>query len=124
MLTLDFLRMALADDMPVEWQVALVRAPVVRQETRDSERLQKLLQLQKRRVRPIPEDVGKDGSCRMVDRMPQPAPVVLLADETPHLVDLGRDDFSNLDTDFAGAPTLENRPVNRLESRLFFLARE
>ena len=118
MLALDRLGIAFSDAMPVGRQVALVSAPVVRQEALNTERLQQRFQLQKCRIRSIAEHISENDARRMIDRMPQPALTTLAADEAPHLVDLANDYFYN---DFIATLPSEKFFVHELEGRLFFL---
>jgi hypothetical protein len=102
MLALDFLGIPFSDDMQLSWQMALVSSPVVRQETGDPERLQELFQLQKGGIPSISKYISKDDSRRVIDRVPKPPLVFLLADETPHFINFRGRDFSNFNNDFAG----------------------
>src|SRR6266699_6700867 len=89
MLALDFLGVLFARTMHVGVEMAFVRPPMLRIQTREPEGLQQRFELQKDCVFAAPKDIRQDSPCMMIDRMPQPAGVAFIADKRPHLVHLG-----------------------------------
>ena len=68
---------------------------MVGKETRDAKGLQQGFELQKHLVSATTENVGLDLTGPMIDGMPQPAGLALLAHKAPHFIDLGVRDLAD-----------------------------
>ena len=89
MRALDLLGVPFAWAVHVRVQMSCVCAPMIRIKTGEAEGLQERFELEKNVVLAAAKDLGQNGSCVMIDRMPQPAWVAFLADKTPHFIHLG-----------------------------------
>ena len=84
MLTLDFLGVPFARAMYVGSQVPGICPPMIGGVAGQSARLEQRFQLEKNVILAAAKDIGQYSSCLMIDRLPQPALIALLADKAPH----------------------------------------
>ncbi|SRR2546428_9310378 len=96
MLPLDLLGMPFARAVHVRIQMPGIGAPMIGIKARAPEGLQQRFELQKDCIFATAKDLGQTLACVVIDGMPQPALVALLADKTPHLVDLSFPSVLNL----------------------------
>jgi len=89
MLALDVLRMTFAWVVLVRVEVMRIRAPMIGAVAGQSKGLEQRFEPEKDLIFSAAKDIGQDGSRVMIDRMPQPALVALLADKTPRFIHLG-----------------------------------
>ena len=75
----------------------------------ETEGLQERFAFEKNVIFSAAKDRGQNGSCVMIDRMPQPALVALLADKAPHLVDLSFPSLLNVHDDLIGVHGAQQR---------------
>ena len=74
--------------------------PMVGKKTRDAKGPQQGFELQKHLVSATTENVGQDLTGPMIDGMPQPTGLALLAHKAPHFIDLGVRDPADAHFDF------------------------
>src|SRR6266850_2688966 len=119
MLAFDLLRVALARAVNLRLQLPRVGAPMICIILCEPKRLQQPFQLQKHLILATPKDIGKDGPREVIDRVPKPPLLLLLADKRPHLIHLGF--ASTLDThgDLVALPRAQPGRVHRLQNRFF-----
>ena len=87
MLALDLLRVTFARLGLIRVDMARVRAPIIRIETRNVKRLQQGFELQKHLVLATPKNIGQHLATAMINGMPQP-PLVFLASNGDVLIQL------------------------------------
>src|SRR5713101_1513411 len=97
--------------------MSCVRPPMVRREACEAEGLQQRLELQKDLILPTAKDIRQDGSCMMIDRMPQPALVPFLPNKAPHLVSLCLASALDVHRNLVWLQGTQQRRVDRLEGR-------
>jgi hypothetical protein len=90
MFSFDLLRVEFADGVGRGREVAVIDSCRIGVKVHEPKRLEHLLQLQKDRIGPIPEDIGQDHPSEMINRVPQPPLVGFAPHKTPHLIDLRR----------------------------------
>lgn len=66
--------------------MALIGSQVVGEIARDTERFQERFQLQKDHVFATTEDVGQHLAGTMINRVPEPALILLATDKRPHFI--------------------------------------
>jgi hypothetical protein len=104
-LPLYLLGILLANNLLANRQMPLVGSPIVREKTGYPEWLKKFLQLQKDGVFAVAKSIGKDAPGVVVNRVPKPPLVALVADITPHLVQFSRFNFLNFNDNFSNIHT-------------------
>ncbi len=119
MLALNFLRVPFAGAVNFGCQMPCVRPPVIRREACEAKGLQQRLELQKDLIFPTAKDIRQDGSCMMIDRMPQPALVAFLPNKAPHLVNLSFPSLLNVHEDLVWVHGAQQCGINRFQRRFF-----
>src|SRR2546422_2704982 len=66
-----------------------VRPPMIGIKAREPEGFQQRFEPQKNLVLPTPKNIRQDGTSVVIDGMPQPAWIPLVANKRPHLIHLG-----------------------------------
>jgi hypothetical protein len=80
MLAFDSLRLPFARTVLLRVQLPRGRTPVIRVKARDPKRFQQLLQLQEHGIFAPPKHIGQDLARLVIDGVPQPPGLLLLAD--------------------------------------------
>jgi hypothetical protein len=88
MLSCNLLRVAFARHGSVRCQMPCLRSPMSGEETRDAAGLQEGFEVQHHLGLAVTKDVRQDLSGPVLNGMPQPAWLLLLAHEAPPFVDL------------------------------------
>ena len=123
MLPFDFLGISFSNNLLFRWQMAFISAPIIRIESRDPEWLQESPQFQKYGIFAITEHISEDFSSAMVDRVPEPALMLFVADITPHFIEFSIINTLNFNRNIARLQTSQNLSVDRFKARFFFLIR-
>lgn len=92
-LTLNRLRIFLADDMLNRRNAPLITSPIISIKHGNRERLKHCLKSMKNLVFTPPECVCQYLACLVIKRQPQPSLILLGKDKTPHLIQFGLFDF-------------------------------
>jgi hypothetical protein len=124
MLAFDLLRMGFAHRVLRGIAIALVGTPAIGVKAGDAKRFEQGFQLQKHRILTPAKDIGQDFSRVVIDRMPEPALLRFLPNDTPHLINFCFFHFVDLYEDLAWIHVLEGPIVDMLPLRLFFLIRQ
>ena len=66
--------------------MSCVRAPMIGRKTGEPEGLEQCFALQKDLVFAAPKDLRQDGTCVIIDRVPEPSWLVFLTDKPPHFI--------------------------------------
>jgi len=123
MLPFDFLGISFSNNLLFRWQMAFIGAPIICIESRDPEWLQESPQFQKYGILAITEHISEDFSSAMVDRVPEPALMLFVADITPHFIEFSIINTLNFNRNIARLQTSQNLSVDRFKARFFFLIR-
>jgi hypothetical protein len=86
MLSLDFLCVLLAYFMFFGEKMTLISSPIICIKVENTKRCEKFFQLSKYGICMGPKYLRPHGSTVMINRMPQPALLPLVPNETPHLI--------------------------------------
>jgi hypothetical protein len=124
MLALDLLRLAFAQLVLCGFQMTRVSPPIIREESHDPKGLQQGFQLQKHLVLASAKDIRQDNPGAMIDRMPEPSRLLLLAHKAPHFVDFCFVNSTDDDVHAARVHRVDEGLVDGEERRSFFLTRE
>jgi len=83
-LAFNLLRIAFSRHMGFRSQMPRLCPPMIGGVAGQSARLEQRFQLEKNVILAAAKDIGQYSSCLMIDRLPQPALIALLADKAPH----------------------------------------
>src|SRR2546428_9995431 len=120
MFALDFLRVPFAWAMHFRVQMPGICHPMIGIKAGEPKGLEQRFQLQKNLILATSKDIRQDRTRVVINRMPQPPLVLLLADKTPHLIYLGFPSSLNRYGHLLGVYGTKQSRVDRLK-RSFFL---
>src|SRR5712692_4410776 len=120
MLALDLRRVPLARARHVGGQMPCICPPMIRRKAGETEGFEQRFALQKDLIFATTKDIGQDRSSAVIDSMPQPPLVLLLADNAPHFVHLGFASAQHIHRHLVRVQRVQQRRVDRLQ-RGFFL---
>ena len=102
-------------------EMTFVGPPIIRIKSRHAEGLQPFFELLKNDIFSVAKDVGEDGSGGMINGMPQPALLFLLANIAPHLIQFSVFNLMNMNGNFTRLETFQYPVVDRFKTGFFFL---
>jgi hypothetical protein len=114
MLAFYLLGIPFSDGMLVGRQVPLVGSPVVSIKAGYAKGHQQFLQLQKYDVFSISEYIRDNMPRVVIDRVPEPALVLLAADKAPHSVNLNRLNLLNFNDNIVTRGPFQELAIDRL----------
>ncbi len=93
---------------------------MVGEEAREAKRVEQGFELREHLILAATKDVGQDYSSPVIQGMPPPAWLFLLAHLTPHFIGLGSLDSPDADLDVTGIQGIHKRGIPRAEGPPFF----
>ena len=88
---------------------------------RQTKRFQQRFEPQENFVLTTPKNIRQDGTRMVIDRMPQPAWILFVANKRPHLINFRFAGLLNVHNNLFGVQCAQQRCVHRCQQRFFLL---
>jgi hypothetical protein len=120
MLPFNLLGLAFTRGVDCGLQLTLISSPVICQESRDPKGFQQGFQLQKHVILTPAKDIRSHGTRPVINRMPEPALLLLLPHKAPHFINFRFVYPTDRDFHVAGVQPVQEERVDRFEHGPFF----